>query len=150
MAAASIQYSGDPSEIAGRPGQVWGAMVIPAGGKTTMRINGDILQTTTRMNLGLENKEILTLIQKIDSIEVTEGRIWWLLIVGIALLFFVVGIIPIILFFVIKQKWIVVYSGSASLILFHKNTKNAREFADKLMAMARRLNSKAPITDSPQ
>lgn len=152
MSASYLENNGNsPSEISGKPGQVWGSVVIPAGGKTVMRINGDLLQTSTRMNYGLENKDVMTRIQNIDSVEVTEGCIWWLLAIGIpALAFYFIGIIPIVLFFVIKQKWLVVYTGSANLILFHKNTQQAREFRDKLMLLARQLNSKTPAGGSSQ
>lgn len=143
MSASQLQHNGSsPVEIIGKPGQVWGTMVIPAGGKTTMRINGDILQTSTRVNYGLENKEVLTRIQNIDSIEVTEGLIWWLLIIGLITLSFLIGVVFIVLFFVIKQKWLVIHTSSAALILFHNNTQQARDFRDKLMIISRQLNSK--------
>ncbi|MDX2097014.1 MAG: hypothetical protein SFW36_04495 [Leptolyngbyaceae cyanobacterium bins.59] len=133
------------TEIVGRPGQVWGNVVVPAGGKASMRIDGDILRGTVALNLGLETKEIYTRIQKIDSVEVVEGRIWWLLILGIATIIWLVGIVPIILFFVIKQQWIVVHSGSACLVLFHKNTNQAKQFSQTLLTMARQLNAPASV-----
>lgn len=140
---SSSSFANGRMELSGKPGQVWGSVVVPSGGKSTMRIDGDILQTTARMNYGLENKDILTRIQTIDAIEVTEGRMWWLLAIGFATLWILVGIIPIVLFFIFKQKWIVIYSQGTHLILFHKNTQQAREFRDSLMAIVRQLNAKS-------
>ncbi|PSB07007.1 hypothetical protein C7B61_17055 [filamentous cyanobacterium CCP1] len=148
MNSQSIGNNQNVIEITGRPGQIWGAMVIPAGGKTTMRIVGDTLQTTTRVNLGLETKETFTRIQKIDSVEMAEGRIWWLLIIGLFTAVWIVGLILIALFFVIKQNWIVIHSSKTSLILFHSDTSKVKQFCSNLLSVARQLNTRTPANNN--
>lgn len=140
---SQIQRTNSPgvTEITGRPGQVWGNVVIPAGGKSSLRIVGDTLYGKTAVNFGLETKEIYTRIQKIDSVEVVEGRMWWLLGLGLLTLIWLIGIVFIVLFFIVEQNWIVVHSGSATLILFHKNTDKAKQFTQNLLAVARQLNT---------
>ncbi len=44
------------TEINGTPGQVWGNVAIPASGKTTMKIVGDVLQSNTTSAYQLEKK----------------------------------------------------------------------------------------------
>lgn len=140
---SQIQRTNSPgvTEISGRPGQLWGNVVIPAGGKASLRIVGDTLHGKTAVNFGLETKEIYTRIQNIDSVEVVEGRIWWLLILGLVTVFWLIGIVFLVLFFVVKQNWIVVHSGSATLILFQKNTDQAKQFSQNLLTVARQLNT---------
>lgn len=130
------------TEITGTPGQAWGSFVVPAGGKSSLRIVGDTLQGKTVVNFGLETKEIYTRIQAIDSIEVIEGRMWWLLFLGLATLFlYFIGVIFIVLFFVFKQNCLVVHSNSASLVIFHQDTNRAKQFSQNLLLLARQLNA---------
>jgi len=49
--------------------------------------------------------------------------------------------ITIVLFFMIKQKWIVIHDDSDSFILFYKKSTPAKEFCNNIMLMARKLNS---------
>ncbi|PSB24022.1 hypothetical protein C7B82_28590 [Stenomitos frigidus ULC18] len=136
-------------EIHGRPGQVWGSVVIPASGKATMRIVGDTLHTSTKTSYGLEKKEIHTRIQNIDAVEVVEGRLWWLLFLGIATLLWVIGIVFIVLFFVLKQNWIVVHTPCSHLILFYKKSENVQGFCTNLLNLSRQLNAPAIPRQQP-
>lgn len=136
------------SEISGKPGQVWGNVVIPASGTATMKIVGDTLCTITRTSYGLEKREIHTRIQKIDSVELVEGRFWWLLILGIATAVWLIGIIFIVLFFVFKQQWIVIHSPCSHLILFYNKNEDVQSFCKNLLALSRQLNS--PAIPRPQ
>jgi hypothetical protein len=116
-------------EIHGRPGQVWGSLVMPTSGKATMRIVGDTLHTSTENSYGLEKKETQTRIQNIDAVEVVEGRLWWLLCLGLSTLVWGIGIVFIVLFFVLKQNWMVVHTPCSPLILFYKKADNVQAFA---------------------
>ena len=131
-------------ELSGKPGQVWGNVVIPASGKTRFRIAGDIIQASSRLLFGLEKKKIYTRIQNVDSVELVEGRQWWLLWLGIPLLsIFGIGLVLIIAFFLIKRRWLVIYSQNAVLILFYDNddTERASQFSQILLDQARQLNN---------
>ena len=71
----------------------------------------------------------------VGSIELCQGRLWWLIVLGISTLaFFFVGLIFIILFFFLKQKWITVRCGSVTLTLFYKKQPDAEAFKDTLLA----------------
>jgi hypothetical protein len=129
------------AEISGTPGQVWGNVAIPASGKTTMKIVGDVLQSNTTSAYQLEKKLIYTRIQNIDSVELVEGRMWWLLTIGIFTSIYLIGIAFIIAFFVYKRNWIVVHTNGSNLILFYKKTENAQDFCKNILAISRQLNT---------
>lgn len=131
-------------EITGRPGQSLGYIVIPASGKATMRITGDILETKSKTSYGLEEREAYTRIQRIETVEIIEGRLWWLLSIGIPLIpAYFIGVIPIVLFFFIKQKRIVIHDKSGKNFLFYKDSPTAKDFCKTLLLVSRQLNSKS-------
>jgi hypothetical protein len=131
------------AEIKGKPGVVWGNVIVPDGGrsKITIKIVNDLLQTNVDLAYGLEKKEIVTPIQDVKAIEIVEGRLWWLLVLGVITLIYFIGIIFIILFFVIKQRWIIIYTSSVSLILFYKTTENVEQFRETVLKIRRQLNT---------
>lgn len=141
MKSYQLNSSRTITEISGTPGQVWGNVAIPASGKTTMKIVGDVLQSNTTSAYQLEKKLIHTRIQNIDSVELVEGRMWWLLGIGIITLIYLIGIAFIVAFFMYKRSWIVVHTNCSSLILFYKKTENAQEFCKHLLAISRELNT---------
>jgi len=98
MTSSSLQRIPAPvREITGKPGQSWGNFVMPARGEVTMKISDDLLETKILTAFGLDQREIQTRIQRIETVERSEGRLWWLLWIGIPLLFtFFIGIIPIV------------------------------------------------------
>jgi hypothetical protein len=141
-------------EIEGKPGQSIGNFVAPANGKITMKLSGDLLETKIVMAHSLEQREIQTRIQCIETIEMVEGRLWWLLWISVTIVTgslgidyfdgaWIVAIIPIIIFFVIKQKWLVVHNSSGNLVLFYKDSIKAKDFCNTLMALSRHLNQRA-------
>jgi hypothetical protein len=150
MANSQLSRSGQAmSEINGRPGQVWGSVIIPASGKATMRIVGDTLHTSTKTSYGLEKKETQTRIQNIDAVEVVEGRLWWLLFLGLSTLVWGIGIVFIVLFFVLKQNWMVVHTPCSPLILFYKKSDNVQGFCTDLLNLSRQLNAPAMPRQQP-
>ena len=136
-------------EITGRPGRSFGYIVVPASGKTTMRITGDILEAKSKTAYGLEQRESYTRIQRIETVEMIEGRIWWLLSIGVPLLAaYFVGVVPIIAFFLLKQKRLVVHDKSGNNFLFYKDSAKAKDFCQTLMLVSRQLNSKStPVSN---
>jgi hypothetical protein len=133
------------AEINGRPGVIWGNVIVPASGRSKIKIKviGDLLQTHVHLAFGLEKKEILTSIQDVRSIEIVEGRLWWLLGLGILTLLNLIGIIFIFLFFVLKQRWIVIYTSNVHLILFYKETENVEQFRNTVFSIKRQLMTPA-------
>lgn len=132
------QYLREPvTEIKGRPGIIWGKLVVPTGvrSRITIKLIGNLLQSNVRLAFGLENKEIKTRLQDIGSIEIAEGRLWWLLWLGIPTLFpYFIGVIFIALFFLIKQRWLVIYTKSVNLIVFYKRGENIEQFRETVFA----------------
>lgn len=89
------------AEINGIPGVIWGNVVVPTTGRSTIKIKvvGDLLQTNINLAYGLEKKEILTPIHEVRAIEISEGRLWWLLALGFFTLFlYFIGVILIFMF----------------------------------------------------
>lgn len=129
-------------ELSGKPGQVWGNVVIPTWGKTRFRMSGDMIQASSRLFFGLEKKQTHTRIQNVDSVELVQGRLWWLLWLGIPLLSIFVGIVPIIAFFLMKRQWLTIYSQNAVLILFYQSedTERASQFSQMILDRARQIN----------
>lgn len=127
------------TEIKGKPGIIWGNVVVPASGrsKITIKLLDDLLQTRMTLAYGLENKEIHTRLDDIGSIEIVEGRLWWLLWLGLATIGFYIGIIFIVLFFLIKQRWIVIYTKSINLVVFYKEAENVEQFRTTILATLR-------------
>jgi len=140
-------------EINGQPGQIAGAFVTPMGGQITLRVIDDYLRTQMKLAGGLETQEILTKCDRIDSVQITEGRIWWLLWIGLVTIMFGIGLAFIVAFFLIKQRWIIVYSGRQTIILFFKENQmsQVRTFAQSLMAKPQRMPPAPPPQrqDSP-
>ena len=121
-------------ELTGKPGNIWNGVVVPGGGKTVFLIEDDLLVVKTVTAFGLEKKTVYTKLSDVGSIELCQGRLWWLIVFGITTLFFVVGIIFIVLFFFLKQKWITVRCSTVSLILFYNKQADAEAFKDTLLA----------------
>ncbi|TAF21015.1 MAG: hypothetical protein EAZ76_00835 [Nostocales cyanobacterium] len=131
-------------EINGKPGLLWGNLIVPAAGrsKITIKVVGNLLQTNIQSSYGLEKKDIQTRIQDIKSIEIASGPLAWLLVLGFFTLFFYgIGIIFIILYFFIRQRWLIIYTSTIHIILFYKKTQNVEEFRTILLKLAHQLNS---------
>jgi len=128
------------TEIKGKPGIIWGNVVVPASGrsKITIKLLDDLLQTRVKLAYGLETKEIHTRLDDIGAIEIVEGRLWWLLWLGLATIwFYLIGIIFIILFFFIKQRWIVIHTKTVNLVVFYKKAENVEQFRTTVLAALR-------------
>ncbi|EDX75457.1 hypothetical protein MC7420_1375 [Coleofasciculus chthonoplastes PCC 7420] len=128
------------TEIKGKPGIIWGNVVVPASGrsKITIKLLDDLLQTRITLAYGLENKEIYTRLDDIGSIEIVEGRLWWLLWLGLATIgVYLIGIIFIVLFLFIKQRWIVIYAKSVNLVVFYNKAENVEQFRTTVLAALR-------------
>lgn len=51
-------------EISGKPGWIWGNLIIPAAGRSKIRIKiaGDLLQSKIDSGYGLEKKDMMKII----------------------------------------------------------------------------------------
>ncbi|WP_099069280.1 hypothetical protein [Nostoc linckia] len=131
-------------EISGKPGLIWGNIIVPTAGRAKIRIKivGDLLQSNIDSGYGLEKKDIQTRIQDIKSIEISSGPLAWLLVLGITTLFlYGLGIIFIILYFFIKQRWLIIYTSTLSIIVFYNKPEDVEQFRSTVLALARQINS---------
>ena len=128
-------------EINGKPGLLWGNLIVPGSGRLKIKIVGDLLHTNSESYYKLEKKDIQTRIQDIKSIEIASGPLSWLLGLGIFTLPWGIGIIFIILYFFIKQNWLIIYTTNISIIVFYKKKQNVEEFRTRVLTLARQLNS---------
>ncbi|MBD2057813.1 hypothetical protein H6F88_17605 [Oculatella sp. FACHB-28] len=152
-------------EITGKPGNLIGKMIVPASGSITVRIVGDMLQATTKGSL--EKRESWTRIQNIDCAEIVESPIWQLLAIGIPLLLaglpsvqyssfggllLLAGIGCIAAFFLVKRRYLAIYSSRNTIPVFiQKPSKAYHQFAMTVMAIARQLNAQpAPMMPNEQ
>lgn len=146
-------------EVKGAPGQLVRGTIIPNfGGTTTVRIDKDRIHEYTR--IGSDRRETFTPIRAIDHVGVYESSIGILLIIALA--FFIVSILMlvsdslrfqswmlgfaiasvvfVILYFVIKYKYMVVYSPRNTVIVFFtKSPYPYRQFAITVLDIAREL-----------
>ncbi len=139
-------------EINGNPGLVWGNLIVPdaSRSKITVKIVGDLLQTNIESNYGLVKKDIQTRIQDVKSIEIASEPLNWLLILGLLTLwFYFIGIIFIILYFFIKQKWLIIYTTTISIIVFYKKNQDVEKFRSIVLSLARQFNSPPSLSKIP-
>lgn len=131
-------------ELKGKPGKIWNGMALPAGGKSSFTIEDDFLVAKAVTTFGLETKTTYAKLADIGSIELCQGRLWWLIGFGITIISFasgirinalaLLGLFVIVLFFFLKQRSIVVYCKTVTLILFYEKQPDAEAFKDTLLA----------------
>ena len=155
-----IQANQRVTEIAGRPGKVWGNVFVPSSGNITVKIVGDTLQTTLRS--GMAKTSAWVRIQNIDSVEVVECPEYLLLSLGIflvliglgtlnnlallGLMFLAGGIACIVYAFINKRRLLAIYSLRYTVPVFMtKSSPTYQQFAEHVMAIARHLNAPAAV-----
>jgi hypothetical protein len=151
-----MQASQRVTEISGKPGKVWGNVLVPAGGSVIVKITGDTLQTTVKS--GVEKTDSWVRIQNIDSVEVVEAPEYTLLAIGIVLvlsalgtfsgsaifgfILLIAGIACIVYSFIKKRRLLVIYSLRYTIPIFmNKSATTYQQFAEHVMAIARHLNA---------
>lgn len=154
-----MQTNSKVMEVIGKPGQVWGQVIVPSHGTIEARIVGDCLQAVTMSGFGKETS--LTRIQNIDSVEIAEAPNSLLLSIGapfllmgllsletsIVLGFVVLVIGAIFVFFAFREKrrLLVIHSLRYTIAIFMTKSPDLyQQFAHNVMAMARQLNAPMP------
>ena len=124
-------------QISGNSGRFVGMIAVQTSGNLTIKIVGDTLQTKSEEFFGLETKEIVVPIQDVKAVEIGEGCTWWLLWLGIFTLWFFIGIIFIVLAFVVKQRYIAIYTTRNNVILFYRKTERVEQFRNAVIEACR-------------
>jgi hypothetical protein len=135
------------TEIKGKAGQAIGNIVTPTNDLIHLQLRSDLLWVKQQSRFfgfdGLDQHESFVRVQKIDSVTVASGPIWWLLWLGISLLFgiytAIIGIPLIIAFAIIKKNWLAIHSNRQSIVIFFQKTDRDRvqQFAQTLLMAAR-------------
>lgn len=125
------------TQISGTSGQFVGVVAVQTSGNLTIKIVGDTLQTKSEEFFGLETKEIVVPIQDVKGVEIGEGCTWSLFWLGIFTLWFFIGIIFIVLAFVIKQRYIAIYTTRTNVILFYKKSERVEQFRNAVLEACR-------------
>ena len=126
------------TQISGTSGKFIGVVAVQTSGSLTMKIVGDTLQTKSEEFFGLETKEIVVPIQDVKGVEIGEGCSWWLFWLGIFTLWlFFIGIIFIVLAFIVKQRYIAIYTTRTNLILFYKKSERVEQFRNAVLEACR-------------
>ena len=132
------------TQISGIPGQLVGAVPVRTNGTGTLKIVGDTLQGNFNSFFDLEIKEIVIPIQNVKAVEIGEGCTWWLFWLGICTLWFFIGIIFIVLAFVVKQRYIAIYTTRTNVILFYRKTERVEQFRNAVIEACRPKPSYIP------
>ena len=149
------------TEISGRPGKVWGNVFVPSSGTVSVRIMGDTLHATLKS--GVEKTDSWVRIQNVDSAEIVEAPEYLLLVFGVflvlfslgllasvgllGLMFLVLGIVCIVSAFINKRRLLVIYSLRYTIAVFMtKPPGSYQQFAEHVMAIARHLNAPPSMT----
>ena len=134
-------------EITGKAANNNYGILSPAslGGTTTLQLYENRLVENTKKLIATRHCEVI--LTEIDSVEIAEEGISWILVLGIMTLFlYGLGIIFIILYFIMKYKYLIVRSGSNAQVLCIANNANmekARSFMYAVLAQAEREKRKS-------
>lgn len=137
------------TEVRGIPGKMLGVVPIPTSGSMRLKLTGDLLITREEILFGLETKETSIPVREIKAIEIGEGCNWFLFWLGIpTLLIFFIGVIFIVLAFVIKQRYVLIYTHSINLIMFYDKAEKIEPFKSAVLA-AFQSRGNAPLRSVP-
>ena len=124
-------------QISGNTGKLVGLTPVQTSGSLTMKLVGDTLQIKSEEFYGLETKDIVVPVQDVKGVEIGEGCTWWLFWLGIVTLWVWIGIIFIVLAFIVKQRYIVIYTTRSNLILFYKKSERVEPFRNAVIEACR-------------
>lgn len=136
------------TQINGTSGQLIGVVPVQTNGTVTLKIAGDTLQFRDETFFGLETKEVFIPIEDVRAIEIGEGCTWWLFWLGILFIFtFFIGIIFIVLAFIVKQRYMIIYTSKLNLIIFYKKSEKVGSF--RTAVLEARQSKPATIPKQP-
>lgn len=115
-------------QISGTPGQIVGIVPVQSNGTIAVKLVGEMLQISSESFFGLETKEVFIPIEDVRAIETGEGCTWWLFWLGIPTLSIFIGVVFIILAFIVKQRYLTIYSSRVNVIVFHRKGEKVAQF----------------------
>jgi hypothetical protein len=127
-------------ELTGSPGVYSYGMIVPGfWGRTTLQLQPTRLVEKTQKIIA--RRHCAVLLTQIDSVEIIEEGNPLLLTLGILTVSLMIGFIFIILYFVIKNKYLAVRSGSnVQLVMLNStNIERAQQFMNAVLKQAESL-----------
>jgi hypothetical protein len=130
-------------EVIGKPGiSNYGVIVPSLFGRTKLQLHPT--RVVEKTQLIITRRHCTMLLSKIDSVEIVEtGNSLWL-VLGFMTLSMFIGVIFFVLYFVIKNKYLVLRSESnvQVVMLNAANTATAEQFLDALLQRSEDCQSK--------
>lgn len=132
-------------EISGQAAHSYYGMLSPAlFGKTTLQLCETRVIERTRKVVATRYCEVL--LSEVDSVEIAEEAISWLLIVGLLTIFiYGLGFILIAIYFFFKYKYLIIHSGSNAQVLCisgDANMEKAKVFMEDVLKRAEQAKPK--------
>jgi hypothetical protein len=123
-------------EISGKAANSYYTFLAPALlGKTTLQLCETRIIERTRKMIATRYCEVI--LSEVDSVEIVEDGISWLLVLGFFTLFlYGLGIIFFILYFFFKYKYLIIRSGSNAQVLCisgASNMERAKTFMEEVL-----------------
>ena len=136
--------AGAVREITGRPASIIGNWIVPQQfGKTKLRISGDVIECEVKVFFGLEKRITYLRIQEISAVSIFNGRIWWLLWIGICTLYpyWFIGLILIVAFFLVKNNALSINEKGQAIAMTYSNNTEAQTFCENVLKLSKQLNT---------
>lgn len=118
-------------EVNGRAANSYYGLSPALFGKTTLQLCETRVVERTRKIVASRDCQVI--LSQVDSVEIVEDGISWLIFLGILTLFLGIGIIFLILYFFFKYKYLIISSGSNTQVLCISGA-NSMERAKVFMA----------------
>lgn len=140
-------YSSQSSstELVGKAANAYYGFLSPAlFGKTSFQISDNRITEKTKKIVASRYCQVL--LSEVDSVEIVEDGVSWLLVLGLSLLLlYGIGIIFLILYFFFKYKYLIIRSGSNTQVLCITGTggmDRAKAFMSEVLMRSERLKAK--------
>jgi hypothetical protein len=125
------------ASVRGRPAIAWHGTVVPSMfGSTSLQLyERRVVETTARVVSARDSEILLT---EVDSVElVVKGNAAWIVLGVITIGFFGLGVIFLILYFVLKHRFLIVHSKSnVQAIAIHGDESPYRRFMAAVLSAA--------------
>lgn len=118
-----------PNPIRGYAGKFVGVVPFQTRYDLTLRMTEQFLQAQIKGFFGLETEDLSIPLKELRAVKLGQGCTWWLFWLGFPfILFWGLGVIGIVLAFIIKQRYLMIYTTSEVIILFYEKGEKIAPF----------------------
>lgn len=123
-----------PNPIRGYAGRVVGFVPVQTREDLTLRMTEQFLQVQVKTFFGLESSDLSIPLTELRGVKIGQGCTWWLFWLGVTfILFWGLGVIGIVLAFLIKQRYLIIYTSSEAILLFYEKGEKIAPFKTALL-----------------